>query len=43
MKKTVLRLLAKVAERSIKVSNNTNCTGWTYQPKAPKGIKQFKK
>ncbi|MCF0107354.1 MAG: cyclic lactone autoinducer peptide [Parasporobacterium sp.] len=43
MKKTVLKVLAKIAEHSIRVSNNTTCVGWTYQPKVPKGLKWFKK
>ncbi len=43
MKNVVLKVIAKIAEKSIKTSNNTACVGWTYQPKIPKGIKNFKK
>ncbi len=43
MKKAVLKAIAKIAEKSIKKSNNTSCIGWSYQPKVPKGIENFKK
>lgn len=43
MKKTILKVLATVAEKSIKKSNNSTCFGWTYQPKAPDNILEFKK
>lgn len=43
MKNVVLKIIAKIAERSIKISNNTACVGWTYQPKMPNGIENFKK
>lgn len=43
MKNLVLKMIAKAAEKSIKNSNNTTCIALTYQPKAPAGIKNFKK
>lgn len=43
MKKTILKVMAKAAEKSIATSNRTACCGFTYQPKAPKNIKNFKK
>ena len=43
MKKTLLKIAAKAAEKSAVTSANTACLVFTYQPKAPKGIKSFKK
>lgn len=43
MKKQMLSLVAKMAEKSIAKANNSACVGWTYQPKAPKDIKKFSK
>ena len=43
MKKTLLKIAAKAAEKSAVKSANTACLVFTYQPKAPKGIKSFKK
>lgn len=43
MKKTILKVMANAAEKSIETSNRTAYTGFTYQPKASKNIKNFKK
>lgn len=43
MKKTILKTMATVAEKSIATANRTACLAFTYQPKAPKNIKNFKK
>ena len=43
MKKTLLKIAAKAAEKSAVKSANTACLVFTYQPKVPKGIKSFKK
>jgi len=43
MKNICLKMIAKLAEKSIKTANNTACLGLSYQPKAPVGIKNFKK
>ena len=43
MKKLVMKAIAAMAEKSIATANRTTCTGWSYQPKAPKNIKNFKK
>lgn len=43
MKKAILKVMAKVAEKSIITANKTACCGFSYQPKAPKDIKNFKK
>ena len=43
MKKEILKVAAKMAEKSIKNANNTTCSWWSYQPKAPKDIKKFTK
>lgn len=43
MKKTILKAAAKAAQMSAVKSGRTACLGFTYQPKAPKGIKTFKK
>lgn len=42
MKKQCLKLVARLAEKSISKANNSACIGWTYQPQAPKGVKKFK-
>lgn len=42
MKKTCLKLAAKLSRASIKVANNTASSYWSYQPKAPKSIKTAK-
>ncbi len=43
MKKTLLKAAAKAAEKCAVKSGRTACLAFTYQPKAPKGIKTFKK
>ena len=43
MKKLVMKAIAAMAEKSIATANKTACLGWSYQPKAPKNIKNFKK
>lgn len=43
MKKAILKVMAKAAEKSIIAANKTACSGFSYQPKAPKDIKNFKK
>ena len=43
MKKLILKAIATAAEKSISTANKTACFGWSYQPKAPKNIKNFKK
>lgn len=39
----ILKVIAQIAEKNIAISNNTACCFWSYQPKAPKDIKNFKK
>ena len=41
MKKTLLKIAAKAAEKSAVKSANTACLVFTYQPKAPKGHQVF--
>lgn len=43
MKKTILKALAKVTEKSIATANKTTCTFMSYQPKVQANIKNFKK
>ncbi len=43
MKSTILKIVAKMAEKTILTANKTTCCGWSYQPKAPAKIKDFKK
>ena len=43
MKSQILKAVAKMAEKTIIASNNTACCAWSYQPKAPANIKNFKK
>lgn len=43
MKKQFAKMIAKIAEKNIKVANNTTCLGFSYQPKAPQNIKNFAK
>lgn len=43
MKKLIMKAMAVMAEKSIAAANRTACCGWSYQPKAPKNIKSFKK
>lgn len=43
MKKQCLEILAIMAVKAIKQANNTASRYWTYQPKAPEGIKSFVK
>lgn len=43
MKKTLLKALEVMAEKSIATANKTTCSFWSYQPKAPANIKDFKK
>lgn len=42
-KKPMLRLVSYLAECAIKKANNTYCLYWSYQPKVPTGIKDFKR
>lgn len=39
----LMKIIAKLAEHTIVTSVNTTCYGLSYQPKAPKNIKKFKK
>ena len=39
----ILKVIARIAETNIAISNNTACGFWSYQPKVPKNIKNFKK
>lgn len=41
-KNLMLRLASHLAEHAIKKANNAHCLYWTYQPKVPAGIKNFK-
>lgn len=43
MKKEILKVIAKLTEKTINSANKANCRGYTYQPKVPTGIKNFKK
>lgn len=43
MKKIAMKAIAVMAEKSIAIANKTTCWGWSYHPKAPKNIKNFKK
>lgn len=43
MKKQILKAIAFISEKSIKIANNSTCYGWTYQPIAPENIKKYKK
>jgi cyclic lactone autoinducer peptide len=43
MKSQIMKAVAKMAEKTILTANKTACCGWTYQPKAPANIKNFKK
>lgn len=43
VKKLALKMIAVMAEKSIKTANRTTCCGLTFQPKAPANIKKFKK
>lgn len=43
MKKTILKVVAAMAEKGIAKSSNTVCYFLSYQPKAPANIKKFKK
>ena len=43
MKNAILKIVAKMAEKSIVKSNKTACFGLSYQPKAPKNIKNFRR
>lgn len=40
---TILKMVARIAEKNIAVSNNSTCFFMSYQPKVPKNIKDFKK
>jgi len=42
-KQPMLRLVSRLAEHAIKKANNTHCMYWSYQPKAPAGIKDFRR
>lgn len=39
----ILKVIARIAEKNIAISNNTTCYFMSYQPKVPKNIKDFKK
>ncbi len=39
----ILKVIARIAEANIAVSNNTTCGFMSFQPKVPKNIKDFKK
>mgnify|MGYP000145065969 CR=1 FL=1 len=43
MKSTILKAVAKISEKTVYAANKTTCYGWSYQPKAPANIKDFKK
>lgn len=43
MKKIILKAVAKLTEKEINSATKTNCRGYTYQPKVPADIKNFKK
>ena len=43
MKKIAMKAIATMAEKSIIKANKTACWFLSYQPKAPKNIKNFKK
>ncbi|WP_084726266.1 cyclic lactone autoinducer peptide [Sporobacter termitidis] len=43
MKTPLLKLVANIAAKAVSRANDTASTFWTYQPKAPEGIKNFKK
>ncbi len=43
MKKQLLEVLAVMAEKAIKQANDTASRYWSYQPKPPEDIKNFKK
>lgn len=43
MENSLLKVMAKLSEITIKSANKLTCWGWTYQPKAPANIKNFKK
>lgn len=40
---TILKVIARIAEKNIATSNKTTCCFMSYQPKVPKNIKDFKK
>ncbi|MBQ7794423.1 MAG: cyclic lactone autoinducer peptide [Clostridia bacterium] len=42
MKSKILKAVAKITEKTILTANKTTCWGWSYQPKAPANIKNFK-
>ncbi|MDK2968351.1 MULTISPECIES: cyclic lactone autoinducer peptide [Lacrimispora] len=42
-KDTMLKLVSRMAEHAIIKANNGRCMYWSYQPKAPEGIKDFKR
>lgn len=41
-KKPMLRLISHLAVKAIDRSNKAFCLFWSYQPKVPEGIKNFK-
>lgn len=43
MMSTILKAVAKMTEKTVYTANKTTCHAWTYQPKAPANIKNFKK
>jgi cyclic lactone autoinducer peptide len=38
----MLKLVSRIAENAIKKANGRHSLYWTYQPKRPAGIKNFK-
>ena len=42
-KKVMLKLVSRLAEHAIKKSGDIHCMYWTYQPKIPNGIKDFRR
>lgn len=43
MKKTILKTVKRVVEKTVIRSANTTSSLWAHQPKAPKDIEKYKK
>lgn len=43
MKKTILKAVKKLVEKTVIRSANTTSSLWAHQPKAPKAIEKYKK
>ena len=43
MKTSLLKFVAKIAAQAVDQANNTASSFWTYQAKAPEGVKNFKR